>query len=184
MAAEPNYGGSLEIFDLGDKCDFKVKLKLFKDVKNVAEMKENLIKGDMQATLLRPNLVSGSFAVIVAANKAAKMLELGKMKTKNVHTELLLNMSPTTSISGALKMFGIQDNDKELLMACIFKKEEEEQVEKYFGAVEGTPCKLQEMENFSNEEELKKLYKITNEELEIGTVSDAIVCRIATKDAS
>ena len=58
MAAESNSRGKQEIFHLGDKSNFKVKLKLYKDVKNVAEIKEKLIKGDMQATILRPNLVS------------------------------------------------------------------------------------------------------------------------------
>ena len=58
MAAGSNARASQEIFDLGDKSNFKVKLKLYKDVRNVAEIKEKLIKGDLLATLLRPSLVS------------------------------------------------------------------------------------------------------------------------------
>eukprot|EP00794_Sanderia_malayensis_P006256 gene6256-6975_t len=125
--------------------------------------------------------ISSCFSVMVASNKAVHNLVAGKMKTKSVHTELLYNLSPTHNISESLKNFGIHENETELLMAFIHKKTEE--LEAYFAHVDGTPVNAELVEECSNTDKIKKLYKITEQELEIGTISDAVVCRISVKDA-
>ncbi|XP_065066547.1 EKC/KEOPS complex subunit TPRKB-like [Rhopilema esculentum] len=173
-----------ECFRLGLEDSWRLKVRLFKNVKNVSELKKKVIGGDIQAALLRPSVVCHSFSLVVAANKARHQMIHGKMKTRTLHTELIFNLSPSHSISDSLKKFGVEDKDTSLLLAYLFDVEKEDKIESYVNEIDGESCSVDELPTFCNEEEIKKMYKVTDEELNIGTLAEAVAFRIAVKEAS
>lgn len=84
-------------------------------------------------------------------------------------------------ISDAFKNFGISDKGTCVLVAEIHKNGCS-QMSQVQSLVQGKQVDLKELESFANIDALKKLYKISDLELGIGSLGDAIVSRIASKD--
>ena len=103
---------TLKLDSTGQDCS----ICLFRNVQNCPEIKAKLLKGELDATILNAVLIPDVYQVIVAANKAVLADKNGKKLTKTVHTEVLYNCSPTTKITQALKIFGIDDKVKDLLV--------------------------------------------------------------------
>jgi len=146
--------------------------------------KSTEVKWMIESSTVLATMICSCFSVVVAANKAIHSSLHEKMKTRGIHTEVIYNLSPSHNISESLKNFGIQDTDTNLLLICIYEKGVGNKVESYVNEVDGTQCQMEELQSFTDVNALKQLYKVTEEELKIGALSDAIVCRIATKDAS
>jgi EKC/KEOPS complex subunit CGI121/TPRKB len=85
-----------------------------------------------------------------------------------------------SQIGESLKRFGVNEGCKHLLVARFNATTEE--VEQLRDAVHGEPGVLEELAVLSNAEQVRKIYKITAEELQVGSLIDAIVCRIGARD--
>ena len=57
----------------------------------------------------------------------------------------------------------------------------ESEIEKIKTLIQGDEINISELSQLSNENIIKKMYKITDLELTIATLSEAVVSRIATK---
>lgn len=77
-------------------------------------------------------------------------------------------------------MFGINDNDTEILCVVL----DEGSSEQVKAAVKGELCDIKEIisRRLCSEEEVKKIYKIKDEELKVGQLLDAVINRISSKD--
>ena len=84
----------------------------------------------------------------------------------------------SSQITDSLKTFGITDEDKEALFVIL----EEDKIESIKAIVKGTLSDLSEIVSLSNEAEVKKIYKIKDMELNVGTLLEAVINRIATKE--
>ncbi|XP_077565586.1 EKC/KEOPS complex subunit TPRKB [Stigmatopora nigra] len=155
---------------------------LFKDVKNAADLRKNAIDGEIQGALINPTMLLSPFQVLVAANKAVHLQKMNKMKTKSLFSEIIFNLSPNNKISEAFKTFGISDSDNCVLVVLVHDKDESQLRADITTKVDGLQIPVDEMTSFSNVEKIKKLYKVTPEEEECGTLQDAIICRMAIKD--
>ncbi|KAB7504923.1 EKC/KEOPS complex subunit Tprkb [Armadillidium nasatum] len=117
---------------------------LYKDVKNISEIHQKLVNGELEAAIINPCL-----------------------------------------IAQALKTFGINDKLNALLVVTIcpetqYKTEDEETLS---DIINGKICSIEEdLELFTNEELLKKIYKLTDEEVKHGSIVNSIVGRMALKD--
>ncbi|KAL8170974.1 hypothetical protein V2J09_022778 [Rumex salicifolius] len=87
----------------------------------------------------------------------------------------------TEQITESLKRCGISDNTTYILAAQF--NASPEQVEAVGKLVKGKEISLDELESRANHAQVQKHYKISVPELGVGSLADAIVCRIAARDA-
>ncbi|XP_058481804.1 EKC/KEOPS complex subunit TPRKB [Solea solea] len=160
--------------------DQRVTQTLFKEVKNAAELRQSAVEGKINGALINPTMLVDPFQVMVAANKAVHFQKTGKMKTRSLYSEIIFNLSPTNNISEAFKRFGISDADDSVMIVVVHDKNETQQ--DIAAKVDGRQVPVEDVSSLSDPAKIKKLYKITPQEEKCGTLLDAVVCRMATKD--
>ncbi|WVZ72189.1 hypothetical protein U9M48_020689 [Paspalum notatum var. saurae] len=160
-----------------------VSLALFSDVSNSGELLDLMQSGKLEpeAAFLNASLVPDVFPVLAAAHKALLSKARESLTTRTLHSELVYNYSGSKHISESLKRCGISD-DTNYILAARFDASDEEMkaVEKL---INGTAIDLAELERRANQPQILKHYKIPPQELSISSLPDAIVCRIAARDA-
>merc|ERR1712150_116123 len=161
--------------------DYNITACLINHVTNWKALLNLLIKGELPCALLNTTYLPDLFPVLVASAKAVHSLAGGTLKTKGVHTELLYNLSPSHSISAALKTFGISGKEESLLVVCLPKGVCG--IEQILAKVEGDVVDVGGLCTLVDVDKMRTLYGITEEELDIGSLSDAVVLRVAVKGA-
>ncbi|XP_072311089.1 EKC/KEOPS complex subunit TPRKB [Eucyclogobius newberryi] len=162
--------------------DHKVTQMLFKDVKNAAELKQSAVEGKFNGALISPTMVFSPFQALVAANKAVHLQKIGKMKTRSLFSEIIFNLSPTNNISEAFKRFGISDGDSSVLVVLVHNQDDAPPLSEIVNRVAGQQIPVHDISSLSDTTKVKKFFKITPQEEKIGTLLDAVVCRMAIKD--
>ena len=163
--------------------EYTVSAGLLSEVSNTKQLLQLLLKGELNCALLNTTYIPDIFPVLIASTKAAHAHATGAMKTKGIHTELLYNLSPTTSISTALKTFGVKGDEESLLVVCVSKDIEAEGIVDVVGKIDGVRRDVGDLSEFMSCDKMRKLYGVTDDELCVGSWSDAVTLRIATKDA-
>merc|ERR1711931_63808 len=161
--------------------EYSITACLLDNVTNTKQLLQLLLKGELNCALLNTTYLPDIFPVLVASTKSVHSHLNNSMKTKSIHTELLYNLSPTSSISTALKTLGIKGQETSVLVVCLHKGESN--IADVVDKVDGEVRDIGELGNYSSSEHIRKLYGVTDAELQIGTYSDAVTLRIATKDA-
>ncbi|XP_028668090.1 EKC/KEOPS complex subunit TPRKB [Erpetoichthys calabaricus] len=157
-----------------------VTLLLFKEVQNAAELRKKAMEGLINGALIKSTMIVDAFQVMVATNKAVHLQKLGKMKTRTLYSEIIFNLSPTNNISEAFKKIGISDGDSSVLIVLI--NEKNTNVDRITSQVDGIQIHIDNLQTMADTTTIRKLFKITPQEEKIGTLLDAIVCRLSTKD--
>ena len=175
----------IETFNLDLYPDYTVTVALFRDVTNMSEIRASLLAGKLNCALLNVDVIADVFTLLQACNKAVYSNTNQSMKTRKMHTEILYNLSPSKKIKDALNTFGVNDTQQALIGLCLRESVcETDGIESLVEMVDGaTAVSLKDIEQFCDKEKLMKLYKITKEELSVGSLADAIALRVATKDA-
>ncbi|XP_019732685.1 EKC/KEOPS complex subunit TPRKB isoform X1 [Hippocampus comes] len=168
---------TLELFP-----DLTVTQILFKEVQNAAELRQNAVEGIIKGALIKANMLVSPFQVLVATNKALHLQKQSQMKTRGLFSEIIFNLSPTNNISEAFKRFGISDGDNSVLVVLVHNKEESQLMSDILTKVDGVQIPVDDLSSISDLEKIKKLYKVSPREEKCGTLLDAVVCRMATKD--
>ncbi|XP_059182294.1 EKC/KEOPS complex subunit TPRKB [Centropristis striata] len=162
--------------------DHRVTQMLFKEVKNAAELRQCAVEGKINAALINPTMLVDPFQVLVAANKAVHLQTTGKMKTRSLYSEIIFNLSPTNNISEAFKRFGISDGDDSVLVVLVHSEDEPQLLSDITARVSGRKVPAGDLSSLTDAAKVKKLYKVTPQEEKCGTLLQAVVCRMATKD--
>lgn len=169
----------------------KLHLALFHNVSNSTELTG--VGTTAGAAFLDARLVVGRLAVQTAANKALHEQSIGKMACRNLETQLVYNMSITTSIDKSLAIFAANKGGSgvstDRVLVAVFEGVsgsglDEDAMQRVAGLVKGDAVALELLDTVHrpepDEAALREAYKIGSGEL--GGVSvEAIVTRIATK---
>ncbi|KAM9846158.1 EKC/KEOPS complex subunit TPRKB [Aulostomus maculatus] len=162
--------------------DHIVTQMLFKAVTNAAELRQSAVEGKINGALINPTMLVSPFQVLVAANKAVHLQKIGKMKTRSLNSEIIFNLSPTNNISEAFRRFGVSDGDNSVLVVLVHSKDDLQLLSDVSAKVDGRQVPVEDVSSLSDIAKIKKLYKVTLQEEACGTLLDAVVCRMATKD--
>lgn len=158
-------------------------LLLFTNVTNTSEVREKIITGKLPCCVVKASLINDAFQAVVAANKAALNAKENRLVTRTMYTETLFCLSMSKNISRSLTEFGINDSDKNILVILIHKLDEEQStLEKILGSIEGERIPISKIQEFTDINLVKKIYKIDGDELRVSSLTDAIVSRISGKE--
>ncbi|KAK8472635.1 hypothetical protein PHAVU_002G266500 [Phaseolus vulgaris] len=103
------------------------------------------------------------------------------LTTRTPHSELVYNYSGSKHITESLKRCGISDSTIYILAARFAASPDE--IQAIENLVNGKEIDLEELEGRANQSQIQKHYKISAPELGVSSLADAIVCRIAARDA-
>lgn len=126
-------------------------------------------------------MIVDPFQVLTAANKAVHLSQTNNMTTKNVHSEILFCLSPSKNISESFRSFGAADSDTTVFVAIVDDVEDKTltRISEILGQ---SPGDIEEVASLADLELIKKAYKLTEEELSVNAMLDALVSRIAAKE--
>lgn len=170
-------------YKLDDKTGTTLHLLLFSDVTNSKELLDYMQAGtlDPELAFLNALLIPDVFPVLAAAHKSLLAKCRGCLTTKTVHSELVYNYSGSKHITESLKRCGINDGTTYILVARFNATPDE--LEATRRLIHGTEISLSELPVRADKAQIQKHYKVSSLELGISSLADAIVCRIAVRDA-
>eukprot|EP00877_Chromochloris_zofingiensis_P004958 jgi/Chrzof1/14463/Cz09g03260.t1 len=155
---------------------------LFTNVTNSRDIRQKILTADInpEFAFINAEAVPDLLPLQLAAHKALTADVRGKLITKTLHSELVCNLSGSKHIAETLKRFGVSDTTQNLLVARFDATPQD--LEYIISVVEGQQVPLESLASVAKAEVISKYYKISGEELKIGSVVDAIACRIAARD--
>lgn len=154
----------------------RLHLGLVTNVTNTELVRQKVIKGELNCTIVRSCLVPSTLVVATAANKACLAHSRGNMKTRSINTEILFNMSSSTNISDSLNKFGGQDSDTTFLVVCV-----DNDLSAAKEVINGDWIDANNLEKQVNKELLSKVHKLKSEELL--DLTGSLCSRISAKDS-
>ncbi|OQR90010.1 RNA polymerase II-associated protein [Thraustotheca clavata] len=162
-------------------------VSLFQNVKNAPDLLKRLLAQEIDFALINADKVGSLFPLHVAASRTLLCSQTNSLTTNTLHSELVFNLSGSRNVTDSLRRFGIAQDTTSLLV-CAFDANAAKIAEMQ-SLVDGTLVDLNIIESkdhLSPEklQQLKKHYKISDIELSITSLSDAIVSRIATKSVN
>ena len=103
------------------------------------------------------------------------------MITRSVGTEILYNLSPSRNISTALREFGVQGDTSDMIILVV--NPNKKKLEKLRDSVQGNEVVDLEItiNKLCDEITLRKVYDITEMELECSSLEESILTRMACK---
>mmetsp|Transcript_22178 Transcript_22178/g.42304 ORF Transcript_22178/g.42304 Transcript_22178/m.42304 type:complete len:177 (-) Transcript_22178:1501-2031(-) len=161
-----------------------LELVLFSNVSNARDLHQKMLAGVLgfEAAFINASLMPDVVPVLASANKALIAESRGMMTTKNLHSELVYNLSGSKHITQSLQRWGISQNSSSLLVGCF--DADADQLKAVRGSVEGKEMALDTLSEVVDAGLVLKSYKIPETELQVGSISDAILTRIALRDCT
>ncbi|KAK5983819.1 Kinase binding protein [Trichostrongylus colubriformis] len=158
-----------------------IRICLFTDVKNAHVLRDKLRKGEIDAAMIRAELVLEPFIVLAAANRAVHQAAHNRLSTRSLAAELVYSLSPSRNISDSLVTFGIADTSKNILV-CIFDDKDGSKMKKLAKEIDGRPESLDKLTSIMDLRVIRKIYQLRDEKFNEDSFSDRVLSRIITKD--
>lgn len=98
-----------------------VYVTLYRDVRNAAFLHSQLLahNGDFEYALIDASVIFSRLQLLSAVFKAITHSVNGALKTPNVHSEIVMSLSPSNNIADAYRRFGISPSTKNLLVVKV-----------------------------------------------------------------
>jgi len=158
-----------------------LRICLFKNVSNTVQLREKLRTGEIDAAIIKAELVIEPFVLLAAANRAIHQAAHNRMYTRSLAAELIYSLSPTRNISESLNTFGIAVDSQNIIVA-IFGDNTGKKMNTVAKLIDGTPASFNYFKEVVDIPTIKKIYHLPDSSLNPGTISDSIVTRIICKD--
>ena len=130
--------------------------------------------------IIQASLIVSIDNIIQAVFKAVSSDAKGKMKTKAVSTEILLNLSPYKQIKQALNTFGVSKTPEKAWVVSL-SNDPTTDIMKFLDLT-NSQLMNQDPAAVADNQLIQDVYSIQPQELAIGSLEDAITNRIAIKD--
>ena len=152
-------------------------IALFSGVTNAADLKAAI--PNLDCALMSTDLICSVQHILCAANRALHNEFRGEKKTRNLYTDLIYYLSPTTNIKESLQKWGVHEDSRNLL-AVSFSVEGMQQVQ---SAVQGVQEPIHRLSEYCDFRAIQAAFEISDGELELDrSLTAAVYSRIALKD--
>ncbi|PGH05818.1 hypothetical protein AJ80_08266 [Polytolypa hystricis UAMH7299] len=160
---------------------YPVHVALYRDLQNAPFLRQQLISGnsDFEYAFIDARMVLSCNHILAAIYRAVQDYTHKRLKSNNVHSEIVFALSPNNNIAEAFRKFGITDATKDLLVVKASTAPEithdtvAQHLEK---AIEGIPCEFND-ENLhatSRYDEIKKIYKLNSMNVKLPHKPDGV----------
>ncbi|KAJ1966079.1 hypothetical protein IWQ62_002515 [Dispira parvispora] len=139
----------------------QVHVALWINVSNASELHQRLLGGDttVNCALINPEAVVDPFQVMVAVHRAAEALEQQQLRTRNIYSEIVYNLSPNKSIKEAFTRFGLNPTCKTILAVRVGGSQEA--FDNEVGAtIVGEPAALERLSSVTSLDKVRQYYKL------------------------
>ncbi|KAJ5748536.1 uncharacterized protein N7511_010232 [Penicillium nucicola] len=168
----------LETINVPHLTSLPVHVALYRDVQNAAFLKSQLLAGnaEFEYALIDASMISSPdidtlHQVLSRAHATAAIFRAAndymhnRLKSRNVHSEIVFSFNSTNNIAESFRRFGIADTTKDLLVVKVSVSPEitHESVAAHLSAtVQGTsvPFDDQTLAEVSDINKIKKVYKL------------------------
>jgi EKC/KEOPS complex subunit CGI121/TPRKB len=101
--------------------ELALHVALYRDVKNAAFLKQQLLNGntDFEYAFIDASMVLTTTHVLAAIFRALNDYMHDRLKSRNVHSEIVFALSPNNNIGEAFRKFGIGDTTLDLLVVKV-----------------------------------------------------------------
>lgn len=108
------------------------------------------------------------------------MQKEGALLTNSIYSDVIVNLSGSRHISAALATFGIGDASARVLVASLDASATELQAVR--DAVAGKQVEVPDEVGGADEARMRKAFKVSAAELEVGSLTDAAICKAAMQE--
>lgn len=147
--------------------DLPIYVACFRDVKNAGFLREQLLAANQvyNYAFIDAATITSRRHILAAAFRALNDYVHDRLKSNNIHSELVFCLSPNSNIGEAFRRFGIQDMTKDLVVikAGISPETTQESVQNHLHtAIEGTQVAFDDglFEQVCDFDRVRKTYKL------------------------
>ncbi|KAJ5156184.1 hypothetical protein N7492_008987 [Penicillium capsulatum] len=158
----------LETFNIPHlPASYPVHVALYRDVQNATFLRQQLLAGnaDFEYALIDASMVISRAHILAAVFRAVNDYMHDRLKSRNVHSEIVFSLNPANSIADSFRKFGIADSTKDLLVIKVSTGPEitHDSVAAHLeSSVQGTskPVNDQALAEISDINKIKKVFKL------------------------
>ncbi|KAL4781711.1 kinase binding protein CGI-121-domain-containing protein [Aspergillus varians] len=144
-----------------------VHAALYKDVQNATDLRQQLLSAnaDFEYAFIDATMVLSRAHALSAVFRAINEYLNDRLKSRNIHSEIVFSFSPTNNIADSFRKFGISDTTKNLLVVKVSVTPDitQESVAMHLAQnVHGTPLPFDDaaLSGVSDIAKIKKAYKL------------------------
>ncbi|KAL3425282.1 hypothetical protein PVAG01_02073 [Phlyctema vagabunda] len=112
----------LETFSLEHlPADHTIHIALFQNVKNAAYLHQQLLSGntDFEYAFIDASVILSRLHALAASYRAINDALAQRMKSRNVHSEIVFSLSPNNNIAESFRRFGVTATTQHLLVVKV-----------------------------------------------------------------
>jgi len=162
-----------------------VTFKLLLNVKSPMEGKRYVEDLSNLSVCVSASHLLDIYHLQTGVHKAIYNYQSSLIKTKSLANEVLYQLSPTSKINIGVSQYEVNESSTYVVIVLIGDKLEssvEDEIKQRFGADEVDINRLSSFLDESKISIITKLFKVSEEELKISSLSSAVMMRIAVKD--
>ncbi|SCU88667.1 LAFA_0E13938g1_1 [Lachancea sp. 'fantastica'] len=143
---------------------FEIHATLFTDVQNTKQLREQVAV--LPFAMIDASTIFSLEQLSCAVYKALIECKYNRLRTKNLNSECILSLSPTSNIAEAFRRFGINEETKNIVCLAVVEKTSEKLPEGFFkDHVQGRVVELSDanLKTTVNWDTIKKVSSISGD---------------------
>lgn len=140
----------------------RIYISLFTNVENAASIQSKV--AELNYAFVDATTVCSQEQLLSAVYKALLESTYNRMRTKSLHSECILSLSPSSNIMDALKRFGIKEDSRNLICVKILESDEQFNHGDMIDVIKGDEIDFNDnnLSGLYDKEVIKKNYKLGN----------------------